>query len=263
MGTACEQRAEHLLVATRSRDLHLATPIGVPTWKRGSLATTIDLTFATYEIGSRIEYCGPVPEWALTRDHIPIKIVLNVQTSDSQPKSRRYALKKLDIEGLSKAVSSSGWEHREDPLAALQEQIEQALPLYCPKARPSPRARPDWSPRAAELLAGVRQARRRHTAGHSEDDRREAKHLSNQLKQEMRRNARNNWRRLVDELTRESKQDNKRGLWRLSRWSRRAAGKQHEDPQLPALRREPRAPLTTDNYKRTRILVDKFFPPPP
>jgi hypothetical protein len=79
----------------------------------------------------------------------------------------------------------------------------------------------------------------------------------------MRRNARNNWRRVVEEITEDTGPGKGKGLWKLSRWSRRVAGKAHEDPQLPALRESLEAPATTNDVQRTQILVKKFFPEPP
>ena len=108
----------------------------------------------------------------------------------------------------------------------------------------------------------MRRARRRYTARHMEEDRQEAKHLSNQLKKEMRRNARNHWRRIVQEVS-EAAQQGGRGLWKLSKWSRKVAGKPHEDPHLPALRDHPDKEGTLDDVERTRLLAKRFFPDPP
>ena len=160
-------------------------------------------------------------------------------------------------------VKTSAWELAPNPLGALQESIEQALRAHCPRSKPSTWARPDWSPRATELLAGARRARRRYTAAHIEEDRQEAKHLANQLKKEMRRNARNHWRRIVQDISEAVKQGGKKGLWKLSQWSRKRAGKPHEDPHLPALREHPDEKGTTDDTERTRLLAKRFFPGPP
>ena len=211
-GVACEQQAEHLLNETRRLDLQLLTEQGDPTWKRGEQATVIDLTFASYALSQRVEFCGTEPSWALTKDHIPIRITLNIRAAaDTRAESRRYALQKLNLEGLSRAVEESRWKSEPNPLEALQETLERSLPKFCPKARPSPRARPSWSPKATELLAGARRARHKLNVSHGQEDLRQLKSLSNQLKHEMRRNARANWRRLVEELADNSPSDG-RGL---------------------------------------------------
>lgn len=44
---ACEPNAEHLCRETQDRNLHLITPPGIATWKRGLQETVIDLTFAS------------------------------------------------------------------------------------------------------------------------------------------------------------------------------------------------------------------------
>ena len=129
--------------------------------------------------------------------------------------------------------------------------------------RPCKRARTDWSPQASELLAGVRRARRRHTAFQFPEDRQEYKRLSNCLKREIRRTARANWRRLIEELTNDQKLPYNKGLWRLSRWSRRVAGKPHTDPHIPALRRHDEEASTEKDEERAKILAEKFFPQTP
>jgi endonuclease/exonuclease/phosphatase family metal-dependent hydrolase len=91
-GVACEKQAEHLLVETRRAGLWLMTPQGDPTWTRGEQATTIDLSFASYELSTRVVYCGTEPSWRLTPDHIPIRITLDIGASRTQAQSRRYAL---------------------------------------------------------------------------------------------------------------------------------------------------------------------------
>jgi Reverse transcriptase (RNA-dependent DNA polymerase)/Endonuclease-reverse transcriptase len=262
-GVACDQRADHLLAATKAQGLNLITAKGKPTWKRRTQETTIDLTFATLGIGNRLEFCSPVKEWALTEDHIPIRITIATRAPRTHAGSRRFALQKLDRQALVNEVRTSAWERAPNPLGALQESIEQALQAHCPRSRPSLWARPDWSPRAAELLAGVRRARRRYTTAHIEEDRQEAKHLSNQLKKEMRRNARNHWRRVVQDVSEAARQGGKKGLWKLSQWSRKVAGKPHEDSHLPALREHPDDKGTSDDAERTRLLAKKFFPGPP
>ena len=45
--------------------------------------------------------------------------------------------------------------------------------------------------------------------------------------------------------------------------SRRAAGKPHADPHIPALRRHAGETSTDDDNERTKILAEKFFPQPP
>jgi len=261
IGTACEPQADHLHQEMRRRQISLLTPSGEITWRRGTQATVIDLTYATQETRMRVEFCGPEARWALTSDHIPIRITLSaLRTSDPNPR-KRYALQRLDSEALAKALRVTGWETSAEPLKNLHESIEALLPQFCPKARPSVRARPDWSPRASELLAGVRRARRRLNASGQEVHRVESRSLSNQLKKEIKRVARANWRRVVEDLTQERPIPDNKGLWRLSRWSRRSAGKPHADPHLPELRRSEGEQTTGGDQERATILQEKFFPP--
>jgi hypothetical protein len=257
IGIACEQQGDHLLNATKREGLQLLTQQGEITWKRGDQESTIDLTFATQALSTRVEYCGTEDQWALTQDHIPIKITLDLRVSDEpQETHTRYALKKLNLEGLSNDLQRS----QLGTLEAIQQTLEALLPRHCPKAKPSPRARPEWSPRASELLAGARRARRRHNASREREDLRQSHNLANQLKQELRKNSRANWRRLIQDLT---NTPNGQGLWKLSRWSRRAASETHADPHMPALRRRTEDEPSSNDQERTQILIEKFFPPAP
>ena len=52
------------------------------------------------------------------------------------------------------------------------------------------------------------------------------------------------------------------GLWRMSRWSRKAVGKPLPAPHLPALRRHAELLADTDNEAKAEIFAEKFFPPP-
>jgi exonuclease III len=108
IGIACEQQGDHLLNATKREGLQLLTQQGEITWKRGDQESTIDLTFATQALSTRVEYCGTEDQWALTQDHIPIKITLDLRVSDEpQETHTRYALKKLNLEGLSNDLQRS------------------------------------------------------------------------------------------------------------------------------------------------------------
>ena len=159
--------------------------------------STIDLTFASGTISQRVLFCGAEPRWALTWDHIPIRIDIDIAPGVAQEEGRRYALAKLNLPGLRQALKRTKWEEDPNPLYSLQKHLEELLPRYCPKSRPSLRARTEWSPRAAELLAGARRAKRRYTAYHQVEDLVSSKAFANQLKHEVRRNSRSSWRRFV------------------------------------------------------------------
>ena len=174
--------------------------------------------------------------------------------------SKRYALKKLKQKEFEAALVGSHWEESEAPLVAIQQGIAAALQANCPKARPSVYARREWSPRAAELLAGARHARRRYTTNHREEDLQSHKTLANQLKKEIRRAGRTNWRRMLEEVTSNPAKPYNEGLWGLSRWSRRSAGKPYMDPHIPELRRRVGDEYSTGNAEKAEIFKEKFNP---
>jgi len=148
-----------------------------------------------------------------------------------------------------------------DPYIAatnLQKVVVEALEKYCLRKKICDRSRPEWSPRAGELLTGCKRARRQFQRTRSTLDAVEWKQLRNQLQQEMRRNSRTRWRKLVTELIENPSNTSNRGLWRLSKWSRSQIG---VGPTIiPPIRETEEKPLYTKNEEKAEILRAKFFP---
>lgn len=213
---AREAQSEHLCTATIAIGLSLLPPCGLPTWKRGNQQSVIDLTFASEAIRDLVQFCGPMDHWATTQDHIPIDIQITLPTEEPAP-SKRYALERLDKEGLTQYLCQSGWAHAPCPLTALQQTIQEGLKKHCPKARPSVQANPQWSPRASELLVGARRARRRYNNTGADHDRTSYQSFQSLLKKELRRVGRANWRRFIEQSTSAPDNPHEKGLWRLLR----------------------------------------------
>jgi hypothetical protein len=125
---ASETQAEHLLHEAETRDLSLATPQGEATWQRGARESVIDLTFLTSTLQNRLLFCGPEEHWAVTLhpDHIWIRIELDL-APQSHPRSKRFAIKKLNTDAFLQAINQSKWEAEDEPLTALQNAIQVAL----------------------------------------------------------------------------------------------------------------------------------------
>lgn len=256
---ACETQSEHLRTATMASGLSLLTPCGLPTWKRGNQQSVIDLTFASEAIRELVQFCGPMDHWATTQDHIPIDIQIALPTEELVP-SKRYALERLNKEELTRYLRQSGWACAPCPLAALQQTIQKGLEKHCPKARPSAQANPRWSPRASELLAGARRARRRYNDTGADHDRTSYQSFQSLLKKELRRMGRANWRRFIEQSTSAPDNPHEKGLWRLSRWSKLGAGKPQKSLHIPPLRRSDQEDAHDDNSTKAQILAEKFFP---
>ena len=73
----------------------MTTLTGEPTWTRGTQKSTIDFTFIQEVLVGQLAFCGPENAWAITADHIPIQIVLDVAALMQQT-CQRYVTKKLD-----------------------------------------------------------------------------------------------------------------------------------------------------------------------
>lgn len=259
---ASEQQAERLLVDTETRGLHLLTEPGVATWRRNSSESVIDLTFATRGIRDSVQFCGPNEQWALTQDHIPIEIRLARRrlTRDTQTARRMYRLDKADWGKITQHIENSKWDTATSPIETLQEVISDSLQRYCPVSRRGPYSNPKWSPRASELIAGARRARRRYHESGNDHDRTAMQSFQNLLQKELRRTNRANWRRFVSELTADTDKTKMRGLWKMSKWSRRHTGDPPTDIHLPALRRSNDDQSSNDDREKAQILAEKFFP---
>ena len=83
----------------------MTTPTGKPTWKRGTQESTIDLTFIQEVLVRQLAFCGPENAWAITADHIPIWIVLDVAAPTQQTR-QRYAIKKLNQKKYTQKISN-------------------------------------------------------------------------------------------------------------------------------------------------------------
>jgi hypothetical protein len=134
-----------------------------------------------------------------------------------------------------------------------------ALDSHCPLTRPCPLKRRAWSPECSALLREHRRARRRYTATQAQEDQELYKKLRNQLGRQIQRDTSTAWRRFIMEAVAEAK---KGGLWRLSGWARKRAGKARTTPQLPPLRQDPHSPIVDTNEGKASILARRFFPPP-
>jgi len=254
----CEAQSEHLWTATIMSDLSLLTPCGLPTWKRGTQQSIIDLTFASEAIKELVQFCGPMDHWATMQNHILIDIQITVLTEKPVP-SKWYVLKKLDKDEITQHLCQSEWTYALCSLTALQQTIQKELEKHCPKARPSAQANPQWSSRALELLVGVRWARWQYNDTGAKHDRTFYQSFQSLLKKELRRVGRANWRRFIEQLTSDSDNPHEKGLWRLLWWSKLHTGKPQASSHISFLHRSDQEDTHDNNPTKAQILAGKFF----
>ena len=197
----------------------------------------------------------------MAQDHIPIDILFDVETLP-RPPCKRFALSKLDRPSLIRYIKASDWQKDTEPLCALQRALAEGLEASCPRVRPCSRASRKWSPRASELLAGARQARRAYAASGMDHDLQAQKSFQNLLKKELRRGNRTMWRKFVEEITSNPDLPNNKGLWKLSKWSRSIANGT-QTAQMPPLRRSRTDPVKTSDEEKAELLREQLFPHPP
>ncbi len=259
----CDPAAERLIEQSEEAELVLLTPAGIPTYKKGQIKSVIDLTFATKEIERMRVRCGPVDDWALTRDHIPILLELRA-TVGSKEERKRYAISKLDRAQLIQDLQASHWAEEEEPLLALHKNLRKAMKEHCPRTRTAAVRRPEWTERISQLTKLVRQARRRSNVSDSQADLVSYKTLKNELQRELRKESRNSWRRFVESLDTEGTgNENNRLLWRMAKWSKLKAGKPQPDIHMPSLMGPNSVEPAEKPEDKIAILAEKFFPGPP
>ena len=73
-------------------------------------------------------------------------------------------------------------------------------------------ARREWSPEAAQLLAGARRARRQYSATGEAHHHQSHMALKNRLKKIIRKEGKNNWRRFLEKITSDATKPYNKGL---------------------------------------------------
>ena len=285
-----DREANSLVEILNSFSLNLLLPCGETTWQRRGVETTIDLVFSNPYLTQRLITCQVRKDWVLEGDHYPILIEFDIQPW-KRKQLERFALKRLRKKELRQTLFKSLRENQLTPIHAtlsedaelekedieevritedpqeidrtiriLSTSLREALESSCPKAKPSEYARRGWSMECHELLKDQRRARRRAARTRHPQDYEEAAHLRNKLKQQLRKDAGHAFRDFVAQVA--NKELRTGDLWRLSKWSRKKAGKVKELPQLPPLRRTAQETPTADFAQKATILAAKFFPKP-
>lgn len=135
--------------------------------------------------------------------------------SNLEPK--RYAYSKADLDKMKEVIYQSEWGKISELLVALQSALAKALNLHFTRARPSRFAKPEWSPEASSLFNDTRRARRLAVELGTSHNKCRHKLLEKNLKKEMRRLRRLSWRKITADISSNSEDRHKTGLWRLSR----------------------------------------------
>ncbi|KAI1003128.1 hypothetical protein K3495_g5074 [Podosphaera aphanis] len=207
--------------------------------------TVINLTFTSGDLSHLAQSCSPREDWSIRNDHIPIEIRLgpfNVPRTES----KRYAYQKAVLDKMKSVLRDSGWAQVQEPLVALQDSLKMALSLHCPRTRQSPYTKAAWSDQA--LITGENHGEYR------------AKSLRQELKNKVRRLQRSSWRKFVARTSGPVGGLHNKGLWKITRWTKRRANTQQGPPHLPPMRRTPQETPTNHTNEKADMLREKLFP---
>lgn len=173
-------RADELLTIIEDFNLQLLTVPGTIThrWKDG--ASTIDLTFATEELSSRVIHCKVAHRLDCDSDHLPIDIAIDWDFHPAIPTRKRIWIE-TDLFVLHKTVrdrlpnDGEVGEPRSNNdidsyVASLVEALQAGIDELTPWANPSPRSVQGFDKKCKELCKEVQRLRRTWQRTRHEED---------------------------------------------------------------------------------------------
>ncbi|GES66033.1 hypothetical protein ATETN484_0014000100 [Aspergillus terreus] len=283
-----EIEAEGLLGLMDRHRFELLTEAGTATWSRGSLQSTIDLTWVSASLRDRLVLWERADDLDSDSDHYPLRTRLDVATTPVEVVRRRN-WKKADVEQLISLVR----ERLDPPHLILSpnpnptsqttsppscraarprmptpaqidratnhliETLHAAIDETVPWARPSEWSNPDLTPECVEAIKETRQLRRALAGarGMPWEDliERAYKDARNHKTHLVRKTLRNGHRQRVQEVT-----EDDRGLWKLSKWARNRSTGAATTPTLEFQGQTMRTPEA-----KAAAFRETFFPRPP
>ncbi len=96
--------ADILLETAYDHELELVTPRGMTTWRARGTESTIDLTFISQTLVTRLQKCVTRHDLAQLSDHIPIETSINLYVQQQDVTQRKRSWKKMDGEKLITAL---------------------------------------------------------------------------------------------------------------------------------------------------------------
>lgn len=236
----------------------------------GTTGTTIDLTFASWDMLSQLRHVR-VPDVSGISDHLPIESEFNITLQRHTPPPRRNwkaaDIPKLRTEALRHLQALPRPPTSLEPTLIdayvndMTLAITRAVDAAVPWSLPTPRSKPGFTPRCRELQKAARQARRGLARYRQQHHTNPPADMVADFRQKLGRS-----RKLICRLRRDAHRDrvskasgDQRQVWGLSRWAKgRAAAYQAFTP--PIQRSEG---LAYTPHDKAKALSDSFFPPPP
>lgn len=260
------EAADLLLETAGKHALQLATPKGTITWRARGTQSTIDLSFLSQTLETRLTKCLPRPDLTQLSDHIPIETTLSIHPQLFVA-DRKRSWKKMDVERLREELKDkvpnlpvNTDEQIDARICELTRAITDAVDKSTPWARVGTVSKDYWT---EECDVTTREARRafhemvRDPTAYTEL---RYHHARNQKVTTIRKAQRDGFRTRIAETIEKGQ-----GLGRLMKWAKERAASPKTLPQLPPLvvnnptGSQPRVAITP--LEKTQALRDHFFPP--
>ncbi|KAJ6020305.1 hypothetical protein N7499_003588 [Penicillium canescens] len=261
-----DANADALIELTDSADLDLWLAPGTITRDEAGHQTSIDLVFGSHDLSERFLTSEIAHECHSHSDHLPIRTILDIQTTTPASTPKRRNWKAMETEKFDKFVAANlrmplltqlGTPQQIDTAVDhFMDVINRAVDESTPWARPSQYANPSFTGECREAVKETRRLFRRYIATHNEEDWEVYKLARNQKGRIIKRALRSGFREFVKEAISQGPQ----GLWRMSKWARNR-GQDQSNSVMPPLKTVDGIAETTD--EKVQALREVFFPAPP
>jgi ribonuclease HI len=256
--------AQPLLTIIENFHLQLLTAPGAPThrWKDGQ--STIDLTFASEDIASRVIHCRIDSRLDHDSDHLPIATTIDWSWQPA-PLLRKRLWAKTNVLLLRQTVQNrlpqvpNATELQDEGsidsyVTAIVDALGAGIDASTPWSNPSPRSIPGFDQECKDICAEVQRLRRRWQQTRLNDDYEAYREACNRKGRHIRRTLRNTHRQRVAEAS-----ASKSGLWKLVKWAKN----RHTVAAActPALKK-PSGGTAYQAREKAETLRQSFFPPP-
>jgi hypothetical protein len=256
--------AQPLITMIEEFHLRLLTVPGTTThrWKDGE--STIDLTFGSEGVASRMIYCRVDPSRDCDSDHLPISMAIAWDWHPAAP-SRKRQWAKTDISSLQHTVKEKlprvpgpvelSEKHSIDRYThSIIDALQAGIDASTPWSNPSSRSLPGLDQECKDICVEVQRLRRRWQRTRDEDDYEAYRVARNSKGRHVQKALHNTHRQRVEEA---STSDS--GLWRLVKW---AKNRHAITPTCTPALQKPGGGFATQAEEKAETLRQSFFPPP-
>ena len=256
--------AQNLLAIIEEFQLRLLTVPGTPTHRWNGGESTIDLTFASEGVASRLVHCKIDGSLDCDSDHLPISVTIDWGWQPATPTRKRMWTKmdpsilrhvvKEQLSRLDGTAELGNKESIDECVSSVIDALDAGIEASTPWSNPSPRSTSGFDQECKDICTQVQQLRRRWQRTRQDDD------------YEAYRKARNRKGRLIQKILRnthrqrvEDASESPSGLWKLVKW---AKNRHDVTPSCTPALAKPDGKLAQEPEEKAEILRRSFFPPP-